>query len=356
MEKKHIGDILFSLLLAVIAVAGITRFLIMPYMQQKGLLNKDGDKTSTEVTTEVSEEEPEVSVEPAKPEKEEPSVSIEKPDESQKKDEEKKEDKKDAPTEPFADVVDGIEVIKHPHNREAVENPDIDHCDVVFLGDSVFVFGDDRGVSIPQKVEDITEGTWAYSISQPGLAAGASTNDKISLGEEVQYFIDEDFPEDRAFEDETLRRELQEYWLDDHTDRQLVIVLNAAINDYYQGTPLTGEPYDDNTYVGAWRNVLGKLTDEFPNAKIIVCRTYTIRHEEYGYNFNGAGSTYNMYKDALAQVVREYPTVYKVDLDGSDGINYDNTDQYLEDGTHTNEAGAELVANILIDYIKAILG
>ncbi len=30
MEKKHIGDILFSLLLAVIAVAGITRFLIMP--------------------------------------------------------------------------------------------------------------------------------------------------------------------------------------------------------------------------------------------------------------------------------------------------------------------------------------
>ncbi len=356
MEKKHIGDILFSLLLAVIAVAGITRFLIMPYMQSKGLLNKDGDKTSTEVTTEISDEkDPEVSVEPTKPERE-PSVSIEKPDESQKKDEDKDKDKNEAPKEPYTEVVEGSEVLKHPHNREAVENPTLDNTDIVFLGDSVFVFGDDRNVSIPQKVEAITDGTWAYSISQPGLAAGASTNDKISLGEEVQYFIDEDFPKDRSYEDDVLRREMQEYWIDDHTGRQLVIVLNAAINDYYQGTPLTGEPYDDNTYVGAWRNVLGKLTDEFPNAKIIVCRTYTVRHEEYGYNFNGAGSTYNMYRDALDQVVREYPTVYKVDLDGSDGINYDNTDQYLEDGTHTNEAGAELVANILIDYIKAILG
>ena len=346
------GDVLFSLLLAVIAIAGITRFLIIPYMQDKGFLSKTDTETSVETETTVSEEkEPENTEVVKEPQKEETEVSKEDPPkEEPAKEEEPQKEEEEKPADQNAQNPN-----VHPHNREAVEGATIDDCDVIFIGDSVFTFGDDRGFSIPQTFEEITEGAWGYGLGRGGMAAGMSTNGWISLPEAVEAFIAESIPDLNDLEDQIFKRGLQLYTLDDHTGRQLVIVLNVSINDYFMNTPIYGTENDGDTFTGALRNCFLRLSDEFPNAKIFICRTYTIAHGNYGYDMNTLQCSYNMYRNAIEEVAAEFDNVNVIKLDGEDGINYDNADQYLEDGTHPNKEGALRIANLILEAIKASL-
>lgn len=335
MVKKKIGNIIFALLLIVIFAGGIIRFLIMPYVKEKENENNEPDISVT-VSESISDEANDFTDE------DEPVIDS---------DEETKPEEQETDAEEEQEPV--VELPEFTHYLEKVEGATLDDCDIVFIGDSVFTFGDEEMEDVPRVVQGFSEGIRVYNISKGGMAAGESTNDWLNLPEAVDHFID--ITETDREECEIFNREINRYKHEDHEGRQLVIVLNSCINDYFMHTPLEGMPYDGDTYAGAWRNVYSRLYDEFPNAIIITYRTYTIFHGVYGYDFNKVGCTYNNYRDKIEEIAAEYININCLKLDGPDGINYDNAESCLEDGTHPNSEGAKIIATLTVNRIKELL-
>lgn len=136
-------------------------------------------------------------------------------------------------------------------------------------------------------------------------------------------------------------------------------VLEYGMNDFLSSIPLNDETdvYDPYTYVGALRNAIQSLREDYPDAQIVLCSP------NYAH-FWGSDGTYlgdgNMSSNGVANLVEYHRVCGNVAddmktlfMNAYEGIGLDayTADEYLEDGVHLSEKGREAYARKLSQII-----
>ncbi len=137
-----------------------------------------------------------------------------------------------------------------------------------------------------------------------------------------------------------------------------IVFLAYGLNDYHAGTPLfSGEdPYDEYTFAGAVRSTVRTLREAYPDLRIIlVTPTYTwyrdrrLTCEEY----DPGGGTLDLYVDTELQAAGELGVeIIDVYHDFYPHERWEDWELYTRDGMHPNEAGRELLARRIADYLR----
>lgn len=325
------GEIFIAFVLVVMSFLGIVIFLVVPYA--KGMLGKTNDNTaSVSVQTQVGNELPSVTT------SEENNPSGEPPVESE-------------PVKPpVIEIPEGVTRIEW----EKIEHPSMSDCDIVLIGDSIFVTGSDEepSTTVGEIMKEFT-GTRVYTLAIPGMcAAEGEVSYVISQQEAVKHFLN--LTQVDSEDAELFNSELGRFANDDHTGRQLIVIMDCTINDYFMSRPLTGVAYDENTYFGAITNCINMIKSDNPYAIVCYVKTHCLINGKYGYDFNKADVTYNMYKEQMMEACK-YEQSDWIICDGDRGINYDNVAEFLTDGTHLNYEGRRREAGLISEYLFAYL-
>lgn len=326
------GDIFFAFLLVAIACFGIIKFLVIPYSNERRTEPDPSVETSVTdiVSASVSEETSVSESTEASPEiSEEVSVEVVIPPEIPIPEEKKKK------------IV-----------WEKIEHPTLEDCDIVLIGDSIFATGSDEepSTAIADLLEEIS-GARIYNMAMPGMRAITSEDEAFNQQEAVRAFLDLEQTKKKAL---LFNSELGRFANDDHSGRQLVVIMNCAINDYFMNSEMEGNAYDGETYFGAITNCINWIKGENEYAIVCYLRNHCVVHGTYGYDFNSAGATYNMYKNTMIEAC-EYEGAMCITCDSDDGINYDNAKALTEDGTHLNLEGRKIEARLIKEYLEELL-
>ena len=138
-----------------------------------------------------------------------------------------------------------------------------------------------------------------------------------------------------------------------------IFIIEYGINDFLSGKPMASEDLIHDplySYVGAMKEMVRILQNNFPNAKIIICQpSYVYFYRDNGefigdtYTLNnGPGSEYD-YGGKAEYVANEYGAIfYSIDKQGIDSY---NSDEMLIDGIHMSERGRALYAENLKNLI-----
>ena len=142
-------------------------------------------------------------------------------------------------------------------------------------------------------------------------------------------------------------------------DKEEILIVNYGVNDAHLRVPaVSNVKYDEFTYAGAIRCGIERIVHEYPDLKIILPEvTYStlIYYGERDDYFDQVTEEYRTaYNAELKKLADEYENVYYFDFSESNEINKDNYDQYLSDGIHLNDAGKEVYASALADFIGEI--
>ena len=137
-----------------------------------------------------------------------------------------------------------------------------------------------------------------------------------------------------------------------------VIFILAGINDFGQAVTLgtvEDTPNSNTTFCAAYKYLLGKLIETYPNAKIIgmtllnsVYRTMGIPH------VNSNGISIRQFCDAIRDCCDFY-SVMCFDINIRVNINEYNYTQVLADMTHPNSIGARMMTNAIIANINNVV-
>ena len=238
---------------------------------------------------------------------------------------------------------------------------------VVTLGDSVFgLVRDDTGIPVRLgKLLGKTVFNGAFggsSISRGDKERRLDdAKDALSLAAITKAVAAEDFGVQQAF---PARESNMEYFADtvdqletiDFSAVELVIILHG-LNDYYSGTPIYNEkdPWDEYTFTGALRCSLSALRRVNPDMRILlVTPTYTwyelghLTCEEYDVGYG----VQEDYIRAEMEVAEEFGVeVLDVYHDVFPHETWEDCALYSQDGFHPNDAGRELLAGIIADYL-----
>ena len=129
-----------------------------------------------------------------------------------------------------------------------------------------------------------------------------------------------------------------------------IVIVAAGTNDYGTDVPL-GKPSDDTdiSFYGAVDEVLHCLAEKNPNGTIFV--VLPIPRQQSGPNKQG--HTLDDYRRALSQKAVKYQLPV---IDGSwldiDPSVPEQLKKYMPDGTHPNETGHQMYAELLFSEIK----
>lgn len=140
-----------------------------------------------------------------------------------------------------------------------------------------------------------------------------------------------------------------------------ILFLEHGVNDYHAGVPIRNEqdPYDTYTFTGAIRSTVEMLQEKYPDMRIILMTpTYTwypyhelphLTCEEYNLG-GGVLEEYVNAELALAEslgveVIDNYHELYPHE-------EWSDWELYTNDGLHPNEAGRELMAQKIYDYLQ----
>jgi len=210
---------------------------------------------------------------------------------------------------------------------------------LVFMGDSTF--GNFSGsLAVTGVVEDFTDarvincgyGGMAAAYGDPECPAFGDLLEAIEQGDGSGIGWDGGGPP--AAEAAAELRQLAD------SGEEAVIFLDFGINDYVKGFPVAREdPYDCDSYAGAMRAGIEKLTARFPNARLVLVIPNFIRYNNFGTNPVGeASDVFADYVDALRKLAEEY-ALPVLDFYTELGIDQNNYTDYLQDEIHPNEAG-----------------
>lgn len=138
------------------------------------------------------------------------------------------------------------------------------------------------------------------------------------------------------------------------------IVIFGGTNDLGSGVSMgTHEDRTDNTFCGAYHNLICLLRNCYPNAKLLVMTPLHRLNEQVETAGKGAAypaATLAEYVDTVLAVAR-LEGVSVLDLYRECPINpaiADHQQHYMPDGLHPNDAGHRLVADCLITAMKAL--
>lgn len=137
-----------------------------------------------------------------------------------------------------------------------------------------------------------------------------------------------------------------------------LIQIFMGTNDYGHDTPLgTIDDASDISFYGALNVIIKGLQTKYPTSRIVFVtplHRYGANGLTYDYTQNGAGKTLKDYVDAIKQTCERY-SVPVIDLFNISGINPaipDMKSTYMPDGIHPNDAGHELIANLMQNYLE----
>lgn len=241
---------------------------------------------------------------------------------------------------------------------------------VVAFGDSLFgMCRDDTGV--PAQLGKLLDRS-VFNAALGGTCISRidseyhmdSAKDSLSLAGLTKAVAAEDFGVQQTAR---IRESSTEYFSDviDELERvdfsavELVVILHG-LNDYYSGVPISNpeDPYDEHTFTGALRSSLTALRQANPDMRIVlVTPTYTW-HKASGLTceeFNAGYGVQEDYIQAEMQVAEELG-VELIDVyhDVYPHEKWEDWEVYTLDGLHPNEAGRELLAGIIGEYLLEI--
>lgn len=143
----------------------------------------------------------------------------------------------------------------------------------------------------------------------------------------------------------------------DFTSVELVLIQHG-LNDYYSGVPLKNDrdPYDEYTFQGALRSAVRSLRQANPNMRIVlITPTYTW-HRQSSLTCEEFDAGYGVQEDYIRaeMEVAEEMGVELLDLyhDLFPHDRWEDWEIYTRDGLHPNEAGCELLAEVIADYLR----
>lgn len=238
---------------------------------------------------------------------------------------------------------------------------------VVTFGDSLFgMCRDDTGV--PAQVGEMLDKS-VFNAALGGTCISRIDNehnmdyakDSLSLAGITKAVAAEDFGVQQTVR---VRESSTEYFSDviDELERvdfsavELVVILHG-LNDYYSGVPISNpeDPYDEYTFTGALRSSLTALRQANPDMRIVlVTPTYTW-HKAFGLTCEEYNAGYGVQEDyiqAEMQVAEELGVeLLDVYHDVYPHEKWEDWEVYTFDGHHPNEAGRELLAGIIGEYL-----
>lgn len=235
--------------------------------------------------------------------------------------------------------------------QNAVEAIDLSQYRVVFFGDSII--GNYSGsMSVPGVITAKT-GAETYNCAIGGQSACHVELEGVTPGFDVtlSYFLGENttaFPEKEQF-----RQEVARFRASGQDDKKLVFVIGYGINDYFSGYPV-GEADEQSlqVFTGALNSGITRLQQAYPEAEILLVTPTFVWDFGYGEKVNSdQGGPLAEYARAVLQVAKQ-KNLLCLNLHEEMGINRENYAMYLEDGTHLNEKGRFLYAEMLADFLK----
>ena len=127
------------------------------------------------------------------------------------------------------------------------------------------------------------------------------------------------------------------------------VIVAYGLNDFFSDVPIhPKEYYELTSYVGALRNGINKLKENYPHLKIIIVSpTYTKMFEGERQYEIGA------YVEAARGVAKEMD-VYFLDMFHVLGNNAESRTQHLGDGVHMSAEGRKVYADAVTSFLKKI--
>lgn len=127
------------------------------------------------------------------------------------------------------------------------------------------------------------------------------------------------------------------------------LIISYGLNDYFSSVEIYPQDmYDMETYVGALRHAVAKMTETYPDLEVILvsptyCELYADPNKE----------SLEAYAEGARMVAEERGT-YFWDVYHDLGINEENKKLYLSDGVHLSEQGRELYAGYAAQRLAEI--
>ena len=135
-----------------------------------------------------------------------------------------------------------------------------------------------------------------------------------------------------------------------------ILMISHCVNDYHAGEVIYGENVEDEyTYAGALRNTLTMLKKTYPDLRIILLTPPFTWYTELGLTceeYVRGGNVLADYVDAQYAIAEEM-NVEVIDLyhDLFPHETWEDWQKYSIDGIHPNEAGGELLARTIAQYL-----
>ena len=243
-----------------------------------------------------------------------------------------------------------------------MENNSLKGKIIVNFGDSIF--GNFRSpVDISTFISEYT-GATVYNLGFGGCRMSQHKNilfDKFCMYRIVDAITTRDFSlQDEALAAEPIGEPLPDYFKEScelmkKIDFSKVDIATIAYgtNDYTAGSPLDSEDkYDIVSFGGALRYSIKKLSEAFPNIKIVVCtQTYRFWRTPEGEFLNDSNTRIwktdilPAYVEKTKEVAKE-SGLYCIDNYKNSGISFETRNLAFSetDGTHPIEYGRRLIA------------
>lgn len=232
-------------------------------------------------------------------------------------------------------------------SSNSTENMFMSGKDIVVFGDSIW--NDGRGVDgISEHIQEKT-GATIYNC-----AVGGSTAALVGENTDMQNWTSSSFngmiyvARDLVSAYQVIPdREATEIVRTVDLDEMDYVIVAYGLNDFFSDVPVYPEAYFDiKSYIGALRNGISKLQENYPHLQIIIVSpTYTKLFE--GEKQYEIGS----YVEAARSVASEM-NVYFLDMFHVLGSDEESRTQHLGDGVHMSAEGREVYADAVVRFFE----
>ncbi len=247
--------------------------------------------------------------------------------------------------------------VKYEELRELVQQyknspiaySNAENVEIVFFGDSI-IGNYTNSLSIPEIVKGLS-GATVYNCGYGGCSAAKREGELGDFVKIVEAFLNGetgDLPEDKP-----VYTGIRQFREREVSGKQVMFVINFALNDYYAGVPVKSEDnYDVYSFAGAIRKGVEKLQEAYPEAQILLMTPNISAQYNFGKDkTTEQGGTLEEYAQVLYQLAEELG-VEILDNFKELPIDEKNWSTYIPDGTHLNEMARFWVGSRIAQRIR----
>ena len=138
-----------------------------------------------------------------------------------------------------------------------------------------------------------------------------------------------------------------------------ILLIQYGLNDYNRGVAIYDEedPWNEYTFAGALRSTLKLLQETFPDQRIILatpCYSWYIAGGKACGEYDLGGGTLDEYVEAELEIAAQMGVeIFDLYHDLWPHEKWEDWELYTKDGFHPNEAGRELIARRIAEYLES---